>query len=77
MKACGHYSGFERRLEELGHELWLGDAAALRAKVVRQQKTDRRDAEHLLELLLETGEWKRSHEVVPDVARGLELRATV
>ena len=66
-----HYPWFERLLQEL----WLGDAAAIRAKVVRKQKTDRRDAEHLLELLLETGEWKRSHEVVPDVARGLELRA--
>ncbi len=40
-------------LEELGHELWLGDAARIRASVVRQQKTDQRDAKHLLTLLLE------------------------
>jgi transposase len=53
MEACGHYPWFERLLAELGHELWLGDAAAIRAAVVRQQKTDRRDAEHLLQLLLE------------------------
>jgi len=51
MEACGHYPWFERLLEECGHELWLGDAGAIRASVVRQQKTDRRDAEHLLELL--------------------------
>ena len=37
----------------LGHELWLGDAARIRASVVRQQKTDQRDAEHILHLLLE------------------------
>jgi len=53
MEACGHYPWFERLLEELGFELWLGDAAAVRASVVRKQKTDRRDAEHLLHLLLE------------------------
>lgn len=53
MEACGHYPWFERLLQELGHELWLGDAAEIRSSVVRQQKTDRRDAEHLLRLLLE------------------------
>lgn len=42
---------FERRLAECGHELWVGDAARIRAQVVRQQKTDRNDAVHLLELL--------------------------
>jgi transposase len=51
MEACGHYPWFERLLGELGHELWLGDAAEIRARVVRKQKTDRRDAEHLLQLL--------------------------
>jgi transposase len=53
MEACGHYPWFERLLEELGMELWFGDAAKVRASVVRKQKTDRRDAEHLLQLLLE------------------------
>ena len=47
MEACGHYPWFERRLAELGFELWLGDAGKIRAMVVRKQKTDRRDAEHL------------------------------
>ncbi len=51
MEACGHYPWFERLLQELGIELWHGDAARVRASVVRRQKTDRRDAEHLLELL--------------------------
>jgi transposase len=51
MEACGHYPWFERLLEGLGMELWFGDAAQVRASVVRRQKTDRRDAEHLLTLL--------------------------
>ena len=34
-------------------KLWLGDAAKVRASAVRRQKTDRRDAEHLLRLLIE------------------------
>jgi transposase len=53
MEACGHYPWFERLLAELGFELWLGDAAKVRASVVRKQKTDRRDAEHLMHLLIE------------------------
>src|SRR5258705_13384314 len=53
MEACGHYPWFERLLADLGMELWLGDAAKIRASVVRKQKTDRRDAEHLEVLLRE------------------------
>src|SRR2546427_6502883 len=52
MEACGHDPWFERLLQELGFELWLGDAAEVRASVVRKQKTDRRGAERLLHLLL-------------------------
>lgn len=46
---------FERLLAECGHQLWVGDAARIRASVVREQKTDTRDAEHLLDLLLAGG----------------------
>ena len=53
MEACGQYPWFERLLAGLGFELWLGDAAKVRASVVRKQKTDRRDAEQLLRLLRE------------------------
>ena len=53
MEACGHYLWFERLLAGLGIELWWGDAAGVRAGEVRKQKTDRRDAEHLLRLLRE------------------------
>jgi len=49
---------FERLLGEVGHELWVGDAARIRASEVRLQKTDTRDAEHLLDLL-RTGRFPR------------------
>ncbi len=44
---------FRQLLEECGHQLWIGDAARIRAAETRQQKTDRRDAELILRLLLE------------------------
>lgn len=51
IEATGSTRWFQRLLEELGHELLLGDAARIRAACVRRQKTDARDAEHLLRLL--------------------------
>jgi transposase len=53
MEASGHARWFERLLAELQFELWIGDAAAVRSKRVRKQKTDRQDAQLLLQLLLE------------------------
>jgi len=53
MEATGHSRWFERLLAELDYELWVGDPAQIRAKQVRKQKNDRRDAEHLLKLILE------------------------
>lgn len=53
MEASGHARWFERLLQELGGELLIGDAAQIRAKRVRKQKTDRQDAQLLLRLLLE------------------------
>ena len=53
IEATGHTRWFERLLAELGHELWIGDAAQIRAAMVRQQKTDARDAAHLLQLLMD------------------------
>jgi transposase len=49
---------FERLLGELGHELWVGDAARIRASEVRYQKTDPGDAEGILDLL-RTGRFPR------------------
>jgi transposase len=44
---------FRQLLQECGHQLWIGDAARIRAAETRQQKTDRRDAELILKLMLE------------------------
>ena len=52
IEATGHTRWFERMLAELGHELWIGDAAQIRASMVRKQKTDARDAAHVLDLLI-------------------------
>ena len=53
MEASGHARWFEGLLRELQFELWIGDAAEIRTKRVRKQKTDRQDAQLLLRLLLE------------------------
>jgi transposase len=52
IEATGCTAWFERMLAEWGHELWVGDPAEIRARAVRRQKTDSRDAVHLLDLLL-------------------------
>ena len=52
MEASGHARWFERLLAELRFELWIGDAAEIRAKRVRKQKTDRQDAQLILKLML-------------------------
>jgi transposase len=40
-------------LDEQGHEFLLGDATTIRAACPRRQKTDKRDARHILNLLVE------------------------
>ncbi len=53
LEATGYSRWFERLLAELGIEVWIGDAAEIKTKRVRKQKTDRQDAQLLLKLLLE------------------------
>jgi transposase len=52
MEASGHGRWFERLMGELQIELWIGDAAEIRTKRVRKQKTDRQDAQLILKLIL-------------------------
>ena len=52
IEATGPIHWFERLLTELGHELWIGDSAKIRASEVRKQRTDERDASLILDLLL-------------------------
>ena len=53
MEASGHARWFERLLGELHVELWRGDAAEIRTKRIRKQKTDRQDAQLIRRLLME------------------------
>lgn len=52
IEATGPIHWFEHFLSELGHELWIGDSAKIRASDLRKQKTDERDAQLILELML-------------------------
>jgi transposase len=53
IEATGYSRWFERLLVGLSIEVWIGNAAEIKAKRVRKQKTDREDARLLLRLLLE------------------------
>ena len=53
MEATGNSQWFIEMVEDLGHVILIGDAAQIRASYVRKQKTDKRDAAHILQLVLE------------------------
>jgi transposase len=59
-EASGYSAWFEQMLTELGHTVWLGNAAEIRRKAPRRQKNDRRDADLMLDLLLK-GNFPRVH----------------
>ncbi len=52
VEACGAYAWFEELLTEAGHELVVGDAAKIRKMAPSRHKTDRKDAEHIMDLLM-------------------------
>ena len=53
MESTGNCQWFVEMVKAAGHEVWIGDAARIRASEVRQQKHDKRDAALLLQLLVE------------------------
>ena len=53
IEATGNSQWFLDLVQRLGHEIRVGDAAKIRASYVRRQSTDKRDAGHILTLLLE------------------------
>jgi transposase len=53
VEATGNFRWFRQLLNELGHEFLLGDPSEIRASNPRRQKTDKRDARHILHLLVE------------------------
>jgi transposase len=59
IESTGYAVWFHTLMQRLGHALLVGDAAKIRAMVVRKTKTDRRDALHILDLL--------SHERFPTI----------
>ena len=75
MEASGHARWFERLLGELEFEMWVGHPGAVRAAAPRKQKTDARDAEHLLQLLL-SGQFEQMRVWVP-TAEQRDLRQLV
>jgi transposase len=60
LEASGYSPWFERMLEELGCEVWLGHATEIRRRARWRQKNDRRDAELILDLMLHD-EFPRLH----------------
>jgi transposase len=60
LEASGYSPWFERLLEELGYEVWLGHATEIRRRARWRQKNDRRDAELILDLMLHN-EFPRLH----------------
>jgi transposase len=53
MEATGAFDWFERVVTEAGHLLLVGDAKKIRKMAPSRHKSDRRDAEHLLTLLVQ------------------------
>src|SRR5262249_57500635 len=51
IERTGYAIWFHALMHRLGHTVLVGDAAQIRAMVVRKTKTDERDARHLLDLL--------------------------
>ena len=50
-EATGNFGWFRQLMQGLGHEFLLGDPSAIRAASPRRQKTDKRDARHILNML--------------------------
>src|ERR1700693_264534 len=53
LEAGGNSQWVEQMLAELGHVLRSRETEQIRRLVVRQQKTDRRDSKHILDLLVD------------------------
>ena len=74
IESTGYTLWYHELMPRLGHPLLVGEAAKMRALVVRKTKTDRRNAQHVLDL------WKHNRFPavwIPDPAtRDLRARVT-
>ena len=86
MESTGNSQWFVEMATTAGHDVWVGDAARIRASDSRLQKHDRRDAALLLKLLLEgrfpriwtpSGEEKDLRQLLIHRHKLVRLRATV
>ena len=76
LEASGYSPWFEAMLEQLGCEVWLGDAAEIRRRARWRQKNDRRDAELIWDLMVRN-EFPRLHQPLPasrEILRMLRYR---
>src|SRR4029450_10234080 len=60
LEASGYSPWFEAMLEQLGCEVWIGDATEIRRRARWRQKTDRKDAELIFDLMVHN-EFPRLH----------------
>ena len=65
LEASGYSPWFEQMIEDLGHQVWIGDAAEIRRLAKRRQKNDHRDAGLILDLLINGG-FPRLHRPAAD-----------
>jgi transposase len=72
IESSGYAGWFHRLMKEVGHELVVGDAYAIRQYARRRQKNDRRDAALLLDLLLR-GDFPAVHVPAPASQEVLRL----
>ena len=65
IEAGGYSSWFEDMLERMGCVVWVGESSEIRRLAGRRQKNDKRDAAHILELML-SGKFPRVHRQSPE-----------
>jgi len=76
LEASGYSPWFEAMIEELGHQVWLGDATEIRRRARWRQKSDRRDAELIWDLMVHN-EFPLLHQPAPqsrEILRMLRYR---
>jgi transposase len=72
LEASGYSPWFEAMLEQLGCEVWRGDATEIRRRARWRQKSDRRDAELIWDLLVHH-EFPRLHQPTPESREVLRM----
>jgi transposase len=72
LEASGYTPWFEKLLGELGHEVGLGDPTEIRRRARWRHKDDRRDTEHIWELMVHN-EFPRLHQPTLESAEILRM----